>query len=275
VIPLEMVAFLFAIGAGTFGALVGIGGGLIIVPLLTVTLGVPIQLAIAASLLGVIAVSTSAGATYLKRGLADRRLGLVLLVATALGGLLGGYAAGLLDGRVLSAIFGLVLVASAAQMLRNRRRPVAAVVDLPSRLELDSSYLEPTTGEQVDYRARRLGLGAAISVFAGAISGLLGVGGGIVNVPTMNLLMGVPIRVATTTSTYMLAATAAASAVIYYSRGQVDPLLAAPVVVGVVLGAQVGARLAARVPQQGLQLVFAGVAIFFAVQMLLRAAGVA
>jgi uncharacterized protein len=275
VIPLELVAFIFAIGAGAFGALVGIGGGLIIVPLLTVTLGVPIQLAIAASLLGVIAVSTSAGATYLRSGLADRRLGLVLLVATALGGLLGGYAAGLLDGRVLSAIFGVVLLAAAVQMLRNRRRPVAVAVDLPGRLEFDSSYVEPTTGQEVSYRSRRVGLGAVISVFAGAMSGLLGVGGGIVNVPTMNVLMGVPIRVATTTSTYMLAATAAASAIIYYSRGQIDPLLAAPVVVGVVLGAQVGARFASRVPQHALQLVFVGVALFFAVQMLLRAAGAA
>lgn len=275
VLPTELLAFLASIGAGAFGALVGIGGGLIIVPLLTVVLGVPIQLAIAASLLGVIAVSTTAGATYLRRGLADRRLGVVLLVATAIGGILGGYTAGLLDGRTLSAIFGLVLISVAVQMLRARARPIAEVVDLPGRLELDSSYIEPTTGEEVVYRARRVGFGAAISVFAGAISGLLGVGGGVVNVPTMNLLMGVPIRVATTTSTYMLAATAAASAVLYYSRGQIDPLLAAPVVVGVVIGAQLGARLAARVSLAALRLVFIGVALFFAVQMLLRAVGAA
>jgi uncharacterized protein len=118
-----------------------------------------------------------------------------------------------------------------------------------------------------------VGLGAAVSVFAGALSGLLGVGGGIVNVPTMNLLMGVPIRVALTTSTYMLAATATASAVLYYSRGQIDPLLAAPVVVGVVVGAHLGARFASRVSQQALRLVFVVVALVFAVQMLLRAVG--
>jgi uncharacterized protein len=272
-ITLELLALVASIAAGAFGALAGIGGGLIIVPLLTIALGVPIQLAIAASLLGVIAVSTSAGATFLRRGLADRRLGLVLLVATSIGGIIGGYTAGLLDGRTLSAIFGVVLVVVALQMLRGRGRPAAPIVDVPSRLELDSSYVEPTTGEEVTYRARRLGLGAAISVFAGALSGLLGVGGGVVNVPTMNLLMGVPIRVALTTSTYMLAATAAASAVLYYSRGQIDPLLAAPVVVGVFIGAQVGARLSARVSQQVLQLVFVVVSLFFAVQMLLRAAG--
>ncbi len=274
-ITLELLALVASVVAGAFGALAGIGGGLIIVPLLTVALGVPIQLAIAASLLGVIAVSTSAGATYLRRGLADRRLGLVLLVATSVGGVIGGYTAGLLDERTLSAIFGVVLVAVAIQMLRGRDRPAPPVADVASRLELDSSYIEPTTGEEVAYRARRLGIGAVVSVFAGALSGLLGVGGGVVNVPTMNLLMGVPIRVALTTSTYMLAATAAASAVLYYSRGQIDPLLAAPVVVGVVIGAQAGARFASRVSQHLLQLVFVAVALFFAVQMLLRAAGAA
>lgn len=270
-VPTEALALLAAVGAGAFGALVGVGGGLIIVPLLTIALGVPIQLAIAASLLGVIAVSTSAGATYLRRGLADRRLGVVLLLATSTGGIVGGYTAGLLDARTLSAIFGLVLLGVSVQMLRSRTGRAPEIVDLPGRLELDSSYVEPSTGELVPYRARRVGLGAGLSVFAGALSGLLGVGGGVVNVPTMNLLMGVPIRVALTTSTYMLAATATASAVLYYSRGQIDPLLAGPVVVGVVIGAQAGARFAQRVSQQALRLVFIAVALFFAVQMLFRA----
>jgi uncharacterized protein len=272
-IDTELLVLGAAVAAGAFGALVGLGGGLIIVPLLTIFIGVPIQLAIGASLLGVIAVSTSAGASYLRSGMADRRLGLALLVATAIGGIVGGYVAGLLNARTLSAIFGVVLLAVAIQMLRSRGRAVAEIVDPPGRLELDSSYLEPTTGEQVPYRARRVGLGASISLLAGGLSGLLGVGGGVINVPTMNLLMGVPIRVATTTSTYMLAATAAASAVLYYSRGQIDPVLAAPVVVGIIIGAQVGARLAQRVPQQALQLLFVVVALIFAAQMLLRATG--
>lgn len=270
---MEALVFIAAAGAGAFGALVGIGGGLIIVPVLTIAFGLDIRLAIAASLLGVIAVSTSAAATYLNRGLVDRRLGLILLLATAAGGILGGYTGGFLDRRVLSGLFGVVLVLVSLQMLRGRGRPHPELADVPGRFELDSSYIEPTSGEEVRYRARRIGLGAGISVFAGGLSGLLGVGGGVVNVPTMNLLMGVPIRVATTTSTYMLGATAAASAVIYYSRGQIDPLLAGPLVVGVFVGAQAGARFASRVPQAALQLVFIAVALFFAAQMLLRALG--
>jgi uncharacterized membrane protein YfcA len=273
VIAIELLVFAAAIGAGVFGSLVGVGGGIMLVPLLTVALGVDIKHAIAASLLGVIAVSTAAAASYLRSGLVDRRLGLTLLLATAAGGIVGGYVAGLLDARVLAAMFGVVLVLVAVQMLRGTRRAPLELVGEPTGLEFESIYVEPTTGEEIAYRARRVGLGTAISLAAGAISGLLGIGGGVVNVPTMNLVMGIPIRIALTTSTYMLGATAAASAVIYFSRGLVDPLLAAPVVVGVFIGARIGARLAHRLPQHALQLLFVAVAAFFAVQMLLRAVG--
>jgi uncharacterized protein len=269
----ELIAFVAAIGAGSFGALVGVGGGLITVPLLTIGLGVDIKLAIAASLLGVIATSASAAASYLERGLADRRLGLTLLVASAFGGIFGGYVAGLLEARTLSLLFAALLVAVAVQMLLGRNSPGAEVVDVPGRLEFDSSYVEPTTGRAVLYRTRRMGPGALLSALGGGLSGLFGIGGGVVNVPTMNLLMGVPIRVATTTSTYMMGATAVASAVLYLSRGQVDPLLCGPVVLGVVVGARAGARLSTRVPQHLLQLLFVGVALVFAVQMLLRGVG--
>jgi hypothetical protein len=271
VIGLEVLIFVTALGAGVFGALIGVGGGLIMVPLLAVFLGVEIHVAIAASLLGVIAVSTVASTTYLDRGLADRRLGLVLLVSTALGGVIGGYVAGLLDGRVLTGMFGVLMVWVAAQMVRGHGRPVPELVDVPGRLEFDSAYTEPTSGKVVPYRARRVGLGALISIGAGALSGLLGIGGGVVNVPTLNVLMGIPIRVATATSTYMLGATAAASSVLYYSRGQIDPLLAAPVVLGVFVGARLGALLATRVAQRTLQLGFAAVALLFALQMLWKA----
>jgi uncharacterized membrane protein YfcA len=271
----EVLVFLAAIGAGLFGSLVGVGGGIIIVPLLVGALAVDIRHAIAASLLGVICVSTAGAASYLQAGLVDRRLGLTLLMATATGGIVGGYLGGLLDPRVLAAMFGIVLVVVAAQMLRSRRRVVAELAGEPTGLEFESSYVEPTTGAETRYRVQRVGLGSAISLVAGALSGLLGIGGGVVNVPTMNIVMGVPIRVALTTSTYMLGATAAASAVIYFSRGLVDPLIAAPVVVGVFIGARIGARLARRVPHNTLQLLFAAVALIFAVQMLLKAAGLA
>jgi uncharacterized membrane protein YfcA len=271
VITLVLLCFVAAIGAGGFGALVGVGGGLILVPMLTVVAGVDVHVAIGISLLGVIAVSTTASATYLTSGLADRRLGLTLLGATAIGGIVGGFTAGLLDARLLTGLFAVVLVLVAIQMLRSRTSQVAELIDEPGRLEFDWSYVEPTTGEEIRYRARNVGAGVGVSLFAGAVSGLLGIGGGVVNVPTMNVLMGIPIRVATTTSTYMLAATAVASAVLFFSRGEIDPLLVGPIVVGMVVGARVGARLSHRVPRQALTLIFVVVAAFFAIQMLSRA----
>ncbi len=269
-LTLDVIALIAAAVAGAFGAMIGVGGGTIIVPLLTLFLGVPVHEAVAVSLLGVIAVSTTASASYLDQGFVDRRVGLTLLVATALGGVFGGYIAGYLDARVISALFGIVLVVVAIQMLRGRRSTAPEFTGEPRGLEFDSSYVEPTTGAAVAYRARRVGAGGIVSLFAGAVSGLLGVGGGIINVPTMNVLMGIPIRVSTTTSTYMLGATAAASAVIYLSRGEVDFALAAPVVIGVVVGGRIGAALQPRVPQQALSLAFVFVSLFFAAQMLLK-----
>ncbi len=247
----------------------GVGGGLIIVPLL-VAMGVELHTAIGVSLLGVITVSTSASVPYLRQGFANRRLGLTLLVATAAGGIGGGYVAGLLDERVLAGIFAVVLIVVAAQMLRARGRPPAEVVGEPGNLEIDSSYVEPTTGETISYRARNVPVAVGVSVVAGAVSGLMGIGGGVVNVPTMNVLMGVPIRVATATSTFMLGATAAASAVLYLSRGQIDPLLAAAVVCGVFVGAAVGARYSRRVARNLISLAFVAITFVFAIQMTLR-----
>jgi uncharacterized protein len=269
VIGIELIALAASVLAGGFGALVGVGGGLIIVPLL-VALGIEVHVAIGVSLLGVISVSTAGSVSYLKQGFVHVRLGLTLLVATAAGGIVGSYLAGLLDARTLSGIFGFVLVLVALQMLRGRTRPAAEVVGEPGAWEIDASYIEPTTGETVEYRARNVGVGTVVSLFGGTLSGLMGVGGGIVNVPTMNVLMGVPIRVATATSTFMLGATATSGAILYLARGQVEPMLAAAVVVGVLAGATVGARFSRRLPREVLSGLFVIVAAVFSIQMLLR-----
>ena len=267
-----LIAFLVSIGAGGFGSMVGIGGGLVIVPLLSVALGYDVKVAIAASLIGVIATSLSASPRYIKSGIADRRLGLLLLVAAAIGGLAGGITAGFLEGRIMSLLFAMLLAVVALRMLWQIRHPVT-----PPPADEDgngsgfvSSYVEPTTCDEVTYRAHRVLPGALVSFVAGNVSGLLGVGGGVINVPTMNVLMHVPIRVATTTSTYMLAATATASAVVYLASGQLDPLLAAPVALGVIVGARLGARLSMRLSQDTLRLAFVAVAAIFAVSMFLE-----
>jgi hypothetical protein len=271
-----LVAFFLAIAAGGFGALVGIGGGIVIVPVLTILLHVPIKTAIAASLVAVVATSTAAAAPYIGRGLADRRIGMVLLVATAAGGVTGGLTAGVLDPRVLAGLFGLVLLLVAAQMLRTRRADeTPPVLSNGEGAAFRSTYTEPFSGEERTFAVRRVGIGAAVSLVAGNLSGLLGIGGGIINVPTMNLIMGVPLRVATATSTYMLGATAVASGILYYSSGQLDPLVAAPVALGVFVGSRTASRLAHRVRQDVLRWAFVLLALVFSAQMLARAAGLA
>lgn len=267
-----LIAFFVSVGAGGFGSMVGIGGGLIMVPLLTVLLAYDVKVAIAASLIGGIANSLAASPRYIRSGIADRRLGILLLVAAAIGGLAGGLTAGYLDGRTLSVLFALLLTAVALRMVWQIRHPL---VRPPLSEEDEASgfaswYVEPTTGHEVRYRAHRVLPGSLVSFVAGNISGLLGVGGGIINVPTMAVIMQVPIRVATTTSTYMIATTATASAVVYLASGWLDPLLVAPVVLGVIVGARIGSRFAMRLSQDVLRLAFVAVAAVFAVSMFLE-----
>jgi len=263
-----LVAFVASGFAGVFGSMLGIGGGLIIVPTLTILLGYDVKTATAASLIAVIGTSLAASPRYIRSGIADRRLALVLLVGAALGGLAGGVTSGLVDGRLLALAFAILLALVAAQMLRQIRHPRPPLPPDPaSGTGFISSYVEPTSGQPVTYQARRIGPGVAVSFLAGNVSGLLGVGGGIINVPTMNVLMRVPIRVATTTSTYMLAATAGASALVRMTDGQVDPLLVAPVALGVIVGARLGARLSMRFSQNALRLAFVLLAGIFSIGM--------
>lgn len=274
--------------AGTFGSMVGLGGGIIIIPVLSQVLGYDLRATIAASLIGVIAGSIAASPRFLAAGIVDRRIAVTLLLATAAGGLTGGLTASYLDERSLGFLFATLLVVVAVHMLREFRRPaggvpgpgavvatpgpdptdVAGPVRAPS--SFDAHYLEPRTGELTSYSVRRLGPAFGASFVAGNVSGLLGVGGGIINVPTIHTLMGVPLRVATTTSTLMIGATATSSALVNITGGHMDPLLAAPVVVGVLIGSRVGAHASLAIPAGVLRLMFVAVALVFAAQMYLR-----
>lgn len=270
--PTDLLVLLVSLIAGGFGSMVGIGGGLIVVPVLTTLLGYEITVAVPASLIGVIAVSIGAAGPFLRAGTVDRALALRLLVATAAGGLAGGLAAAFLDARALAAAFALLLLYVALQMARPVR-PRTGAIPTEDAAAHTRSYVEPVTGRRLGYTPRRVGVGAALASVAGAVSGLLGVGGGVINVPVMTLVMDVPMRVATTTSTFMLGATAAASAIVYEAQGRLDPLLAAPVVLGVLAGARIGARLSRRVPPAALRAAFVVIALWFAFQMTLKALG--
>ncbi len=260
--------------AGIFGSMVGLGGGVFIVPVLTLFLGVPIHDAVAASLIAVVATSTGGSITYLREGLVNLRLAVSIETALALGAITGGLLGAVLDKGTLSAIFGAVMMAASIYMGLRRKASPPLSVDGAGLGRLGALYDDRELGRTVGYAVRRLPLGLFVGLVAGNVSGLLGVGGGFLTVPTLRLGMGVPMRVAAATSSFMLGVTACAGALVYLVRGAVDPVVTVPVVLGVTAGAFLGSSLAARIRSSVLAVVLAAVLLALAVQMILAAAGV-
>lgn len=259
--------------AGTLGSLLGLGGGMIVVPALTLLLGIDIRLAIGASIISVIATSSGAAAAYVRDRLANLRVAMFLELGTTAGALTGAWVAGILHPRWLFILFGAILGFSALAMLRARppiKIPHHDETRLAHRLRLRSSYVDAAHGGEVVYEPTRPGLGLALMYVAGIASGLLGIGSGALKVPAMDLAMELPIKVSTATSNFMIGVTAAASAGIYFSRGQIDPFVAAPVAIGVLLGAFTGSRLLSRVSSRLLRMTFVVVLLFVSLQMLAR-----
>ncbi len=264
----------FALLAGLLGALLGLGGGVIIIPALTLVFGYPMQAAIGASLMAVIASSTGSASYYVEEGLSNIRLGMVLEITTTMGSIIGALVAVYTDQYLLAAAFGVLLLYSSIFMIR---RPETTCTQKPGPcgpLDLSCSYTEKSDGQKVEYGVKRLGRGMLASLVAGGESGLLGVGGGIIKVPVMNLWMGVPMRAACATSNFMIGVTALAGAIVYYQFGQVQPVLAGVVAVGAFFGAAFGSRFAHRVNANQLKRLFAVLMMFVAVLMFLKAAGV-
>ena len=261
------VVFVGSAAAGFLGALTGLGGGMVIVPLLTLGLGVDIRYAIGASLVAVIATSSGAAASFLRQGYANIRAGMLLEVATASGALVGAGLTGILPASAIAMIFGLVLLASALTATSSSAVENAEKGDkLCESLHLNNTY--PSEGRSVDYGVRRLPAGFALMAGAGALSGLLGIGSGAVKVLAMDRVMRFPFKVSTTTSNFMIGVTAAASGGVYLSRGYIDPGLAMPVTLGVLGGAMAGSKFLMRAPVGLLRNVFRGVLLLLAVQMI-------
>jgi uncharacterized membrane protein YfcA len=263
-VPIPLLLFAGGLGAGLFGSLLGLGGGILLVPMLTVGFGYSIVSAVGTSLVCVVATSAGAASRYVRTGQADVRLGVTLEVATAIGALVGGFVAGVVPERLLAAVFAILLLQTAYTLGRSTRRPVAD----------EDGEARPWAREGVDapaYRTRRLPAAMAGSLGAGVLSALLGVGGGIVKVPIVRLVMGAPMHVAVGTSNFIIGVTAATGAYVYLFRGEISPAVAGPVVLGVAIGAAAGARISSRVSGRWLAYVFLAVLFYTAVQMALRA----
>lgn len=261
------------VAAGVFGSLLGLGGGLLIVPLLTIGFGLPLREAVGVSLVCVIVTSSAAAGVYLERRLANLRLGMVLELFTAIGAIGGGLVAFLIDERLLAALFAGLLVYVAFTMVRSRSAAAAADEAAPAIVDAGPLAAGLSSSVGGSPLVHRFPAGIAGSVGAGVVSALFGVGGGIVKVPVMHLVMGVPLRVATATSNLMIGITASASAIVYLLRGGIDVHAAGPTALGVFVGATLGSRLGRRVNLDVLRLLFVAVLLFTAFEMARRAAG--
>jgi len=242
---------------GVFGSLLGLGGGVLIIPMLTLIFDVPIHTAIGTSFLCIIATSSGAATHYVRQRLADIRLGMTLELATTIGAILGGLLAGILARDTLSVIFSFLLFYTACSMVLKKS------TDEPGGRNEKGDPFE-------NYQVRRLPLGMAASFVAGNASGLLGIGGGVIKVPAMYLLMNVPFKVATATSNFMLGVTASASCFIYYFRGDVNLSISGASVVGVFLGATLGSRLLRAIRTSLLKRIFVLVLFYLALKMFFK-----
>jgi uncharacterized protein len=268
-----LLVFGLSVGAGVLGSLLGLGGGIIVVPALTLLLHIDIRFAIGASIVSVIATSSGAAAAYVREGMTNLRVAMFLELGTTAGALSGAYLAGVIPARILYLVFGVVMGYSALAMFRKRHVERAAVVPadpIADRLRLHSSYTDDALGREVAYRVTRSKVGLALMYLAGVVSGLLGIGSGALKVPAMDLAMRLPIKVSTATSNFMIGVTAAASAGVYFARGHIDPFVAGPVAMGVLIGALAGSRLLGRLHSSVIRTVFVVVLLWVSLEMLLK-----
>jgi uncharacterized membrane protein YfcA len=268
--PLALIIFAVGAAAGSLGALLGLGGGVFLVPFLNLVLGFPFSAAAAISLTTVIATSSSVSAGRAGKQLINMKLGMLLEVATAAGSLLGGVTAQLVAQSLLQKLFGIVAAVVALIMLSRLRRRNVILDPAADPGVLGGRFHEAESGGMVTYRVKRLPLAVTASFLAGNVSSLLGIGGGIIKVPILNAWCGIPLRAAAATSAFMIGVTATAGAIIYYGHGQLEPALAAAAVLGVQVGSWGGLRFGAAASAKWLKILMAALLFIVAAMMFLR-----
>lgn len=270
---LQTVLEIFAIGiaAGSVGSILGLGGGIIIVPALTLLFGVSIRHAVAASTVCIIATSTGAAVAYLRDRLTNTRVAIWLEMGTSVGALTGALIAGLISQRVIFILFGTLLAYSSYNMFKVRSQDHHLPVEpdrISRRLRLTGGYYDRALGHRVEYQVTRCVPGLIIMLFSGAAAGLLGIGAGIFKVPAMDQVMGMPFKASSATSNFMIGVTAASGAVVYFARGEVLPLVAGPVVLGVLLGAILGGKMMMHMKSRHIRMFFIPLLVYTALQMI-------
>jgi uncharacterized membrane protein YfcA len=269
--------FAVSLGASALGGMLGMASGIFVVPILTIFGHIDIRTAIGASIVSVIACSCGSASPFLKAGLVNIRLAIVLETTTTLGALTGVLLVGVIPTAYLFNLFALILALSAQQMLARRGETAGAATTADTwgwagALRLDASY--PDRGQRVEYRVQRLPLGMLLMYGAGLISALLGIGSGVLKIPAMDTALRLPIKVSSATSNFMIGVTAAASAGAYFLRGDIVPAVAGPVALGSVVGSLIGARILMAVSNERIRLLFVVVLVALALQMALSGFGI-
>lgn len=275
------ILLLVGIAAGTLGSLLGIGGGMIVTPVLTVFMGLPIQYAIGASIIAVIATSSGATIAYLRDDLINLRVAMFLEIATTVGAISGALIAGVIHPLWLETIFGLFLLYQCFNMVKKLRGKVkkddATDVEpdvLSTQLKLNGAYTDKVSMEHVDYEVTHVKGGFAMMYGAGLASGLLGIGSGVFKVIAMDSIMKMPLKPSSATSNLMMGVTAAASATVYFFNGAIKPEIAAPLAIGILIGAAIGTRIMPRIQSRVLRMIFVPILLIMGFEMFLKGFGV-
>lgn len=277
VVTILIITFGIGLLGGFIGSILGIGGGLIVTPILTIALGLDIKYAIAASIIVVIATSSGSAIAYLKDNVINLRVAMFLEIFTTIGGLIGALITGVIAPWILYALFALLMAYAVINMFIKLKNEGAAVVSAASsskfadKLKFNNSYFDENLKKNINYKVKNVTGGSAIMLGAGVMSGLLGIGSGIFKVIAMDTIMKIPLKPSSATSNFMMGVTAAASAIIYFLNGTILPEVAVPVCLGVLLGAILGTRVMPKLNQKVLRVLFIIVMLFFCFQMAIKA----
>ncbi|MEJ7839457.1 MAG: sulfite exporter TauE/SafE family protein [Thermomicrobiales bacterium] len=264
-----------AAGAAILGSMLGLGGGVFLVPLFTLFFDIDPKIAVGASAVSVVANSIVGSTNHLRNGFTNLRISMLLGIVSALGALIGASIAVGANTSLLNFVFGLVLIYASASMILKRTNVIPnAPPNAPDPFELRASYRDGTSRRVVEYVPQRVRSGLVISSGAGVLSGLLGVGGGVVQVPAMNIFMSIPLKAAAGTSSFMVGITSVATATVFYADGKIDPSVVVPTLFGIYVGSQIGSRLTKRVDTQRLLLIFVVVLGYLGLSMLLKSFGI-
>ncbi len=268
ILSFTIILFLGAVTAGIIGSLSGLGGGIVVIPLLTILLGVDLHYAIGAALVSVIATSSGSAAAYVREGITNMRLGMFLEIATTAGAVAGALIATVAPSSYIAVIFGGALIFSAVNSLRKKEEHVVKESSpLALKLKLPSTY-PVKKGEEVAYGTKNVIGGFSMMGLAGMMSGLLGIGSGAFKVIAMDTIMKIPFKVSTTTSNFMMGVTALASSVIYIQKGYIEPGICLPVMIGVLIGAMIGSKILMVADPKKLRVFFAFIILFLAINMI-------